>query len=106
MSVKTATGPSFYVCRFLDDVQEARYLLRAANAGTERQDFPAVDFPDFLDKLGKMARRLHGEGARRRGKPSRSVINDGYQYRHYFVVSRIRFWPFTGPAASLGTERR
>jgi tRNA A-37 threonylcarbamoyl transferase component Bud32 len=59
---ESETGPSFYVCRYLDDVLEARYLLRAANAGSERQDFPGVDFPRFLEALGRMARRLHDAG--------------------------------------------
>ncbi|HWM92929.1 MAG TPA: lipopolysaccharide kinase InaA family protein [Thermoanaerobaculia bacterium] len=55
-------GPSFYVCRFLDGVLEARYLLRAANAGTETEQFPEVDFPRFLEELGKTARKLHEAG--------------------------------------------
>lgn len=56
------TGPSFYVCRYLPDVLEARYLFRAANAGTEREQFPQVDFPRFLDELGRLIRRLHEAG--------------------------------------------
>ena len=71
---ETETGPSFYVCRYLDDVQEARYLLRAANAGREREEFPGVDFPDFLEKLGKMARRLHDAGFWHRDLSSGNVL--------------------------------
>jgi len=74
IEAETATGPSFYVCRYLEDVQEARYLLRAANTGTERQEFAGVDFPDFLDKLGKMARRLHDAGFWHRDLSSGNVL--------------------------------
>src|SRR6185436_2972677 len=45
-------GPSFYVCRLLEGTTEARYLLRAANAG---EPFPRI----LLPELGKLARRLH-----------------------------------------------
>jgi len=74
IEAETETGPSFYVCRYLDDVQEARYLLRAANTGTERQEFAGIDFPDFLDKLGKMARRLHDAGFWHRDLSSGNVL--------------------------------
>lgn len=57
-----ADGPSFYICRLLEDFLEARYLLRAANAGSEREQFPHVDFPRFLDNLGRTARRMHEAG--------------------------------------------
>lgn len=58
----SATGPSFYVCRHLSGVTEARYLFRAANAGEEAGRFPAVDFAAFIEALGRMARRLHDAG--------------------------------------------
>ena len=48
-------GPALYVCRFLDGATEARYLLRAANAG---QEFPSW----LLEELGKTARKLHDAG--------------------------------------------
>ena len=48
-------GPALYVCRFLEGATEARYLLRAANAGKE--------FPGWLlEELGKTARKLHDAG--------------------------------------------
>ncbi len=48
-------GPALYVCRFLDGATEARYLLRAANAGNE--------FPRWLlEELGRTARKLHDAG--------------------------------------------
>jgi len=55
-------GPSFYVCRYLPDLIEARYLFRAANAGEAAAKFPAVDFPAFVEELGRAARRLHDAG--------------------------------------------
>jgi tRNA A-37 threonylcarbamoyl transferase component Bud32 len=55
-------GPAFYVCRYLPGLVEARYLFRAANAGDEAERFPEVDFPAFVEALGKTARRLHDAG--------------------------------------------
>ena len=55
-------GPSFYVCRYLAGLTEARYLFRAANAGEEAERFPEVDFPAFVAALGRTARRLHDAG--------------------------------------------
>jgi tRNA A-37 threonylcarbamoyl transferase component Bud32 len=52
-------GPALYVCRFLDGATEARYLLRAANAG---KDLPDVDLIWLLEELGKTARKLHDAG--------------------------------------------
>jgi len=55
-------GPSFYICRYLPDVVEARYLLRAANAGEEAVRFPEVDFPALVVELAQAIRRLHDAG--------------------------------------------
>ncbi|MFL6236903.1 MAG: lipopolysaccharide kinase InaA family protein [Thermoanaerobaculia bacterium] len=55
-------GPAFYVCRYLSDTTEARYLFRAANAGEEAARFPGVDLPAFVEVLGRTARRLHDAG--------------------------------------------
>jgi len=55
-------GPSYYASRCLDGLLEARYLLRAANAGTVGRDFPGADLPAFLAALGRTLRRLHDTG--------------------------------------------
>jgi len=58
-------GPSFYVCRHLPRAIEARYLFRAANSVDRRElaeKFPEVDFPAFVEALGKTDRRLHDAG--------------------------------------------
>ncbi len=55
-------GPAFYVCRHLPDATEARYLFRAGAAGTEREQFPRVDFAGFVGGLATFARRLHDAG--------------------------------------------
>src|SRR6202035_3306106 len=57
-----AGGPSFYVCRSLEETLEARYLFRAANAGELSARFPGLDFPAYLDALGRTLRRLHDAG--------------------------------------------
>jgi tRNA A-37 threonylcarbamoyl transferase component Bud32 len=67
-------GPAFYVCRHLTDVLEARYLLRAANAGREGEEFPGVDYPRFLEELGRMARRLHDAGFWHRDFSSGNIL--------------------------------
>jgi len=55
-------GAAFYVCRYLPDLVEARYLFRAAAAGSETEQFPGVDFPAFVGELGRTLRRLHDAG--------------------------------------------
>ena len=71
-------GPALYVCRFLDGAIEARYVLRAANAGNE---FPGVDLRWFLQELGKTARKLHEAGFWFRDFTSGNVlIRDGQLY--------------------------
>lgn len=71
-------GPALYVCRFLDGAVEARYVLRAANAGME---LPGVDLRWFLEELGSTARRLHEAGFWFRDFTSGNVlIRDGALY--------------------------
>jgi tRNA A-37 threonylcarbamoyl transferase component Bud32 len=71
-------GPALYVCRFLDNAVEARYVLRAANAGTP---FPDVDLRWFLEELGRTARKLHEAGFWFRDFTSGNVlIKDGVLY--------------------------
>ncbi|HEX2253643.1 MAG TPA: lipopolysaccharide kinase InaA family protein [Thermoanaerobaculia bacterium] len=79
-------GPAFYVCRHLDGVTEARYLLRAMNAGTAAEQFPAADPDAFLVALGRTLRRLHDAGVWHRDVTSGNVL--------------IR-WPPPGGAAAL-----
>ncbi|HTQ81483.1 MAG TPA: lipopolysaccharide kinase InaA family protein, partial [Thermoanaerobaculia bacterium] len=57
-------GPAFYLCRHLPGAIEARYLFRAANAQPPElaESFPGVDFPAFVEALGRTARRLHDAG--------------------------------------------
>lgn len=55
-------GPAYYVCRAVEGALEARYLLRAANAGEERQLYPEVDLAAFLAELARTLRRLHDAG--------------------------------------------
>ncbi len=52
-------GPSYYVCRLAEGTVEARYLLRAANAGEAEARFPGFPVEEFLDELAALARRLH-----------------------------------------------
>ncbi len=59
---KRPDGPSFFVTRYLRDVVEARYLLRAANQRLEKERFPDLDLDAFLDALGHALRRMHEAG--------------------------------------------
>ncbi len=59
---KRSDGPSFFVTRYLSDVIEARYLLRAANQHLEHERFPDIDMDVFLDTLGDTLRRMHEAG--------------------------------------------
>ncbi len=71
---ESEADPAFYVCRHLTGVIEARYLVRAANAGREREEFPGVDYPRFVEELGRMARRLHDAGFWHRDLSSGNVL--------------------------------
>jgi hypothetical protein len=71
------TGPSFYVCRYVAGAVEARYLLRAANAGQEAELFPRLDLPRFLRELGACFRRLHDAGFWHRDLSSGNVLVAG-----------------------------
>jgi tRNA A-37 threonylcarbamoyl transferase component Bud32 len=71
------TGPSFYVCRYVAGGLEARYLLRAANAGREAELFPGIDLPRFLGELGAFIRRLHDAGFWHRDLSSGNVLLRG-----------------------------
>lgn len=53
------SSPSWYVSRLLPEATEARYLLRAANRGAAAHDFPQFPLAEFLDRLARLARRLH-----------------------------------------------
>ncbi|GMU63822.1 MAG: hypothetical protein AMXMBFR36_00960 [Acidobacteriota bacterium] len=55
-------APSLYVCRHLAERLEARYPLRARNAGTEHDQFPGLDLPALIAAVGALARRLHDVG--------------------------------------------
>lgn len=88
-------GPSFYVCRYLPDVTEARYLFRAANAGTEATQFPGVDFPAFVAALGRTLRQLHDAGFWHRDMSGGNVLlrfgSDGRPTSLHFVdLNRAR----------------
>ncbi len=59
---KLPEGPSFFVTRHLQDVIEARYVLRAANQELEAERFPHLDVGAFLEALGQALRRMHEAG--------------------------------------------
>src|ERR1700686_1551022 len=73
------TGPSFYVCRYLAGAVEARYPLRAANAGRLGELFPGLDLPRFLRGLGGFVRRLHDAGFWHRDLSSGNILVRGLE---------------------------
>ena len=73
------TGPSFYVCRYLAGAVEARYPLRAANAGRLGELFPALDLPRFLRELGGFVHRLHDAGFWHRDLSSGNILVRGLE---------------------------
>jgi hypothetical protein len=52
-------GPAFFVCRYLPDLLEVRYPLRALNAGGAVADLGGLDGAGLVRALGRLARRLH-----------------------------------------------
>lgn len=67
-------GPAWFVSRYLDDVEEARYLLRAVNAGREGEELPHADVELFLDTLAGTIRRMHEAGFWHRDMTSGNVL--------------------------------
>ncbi|HEX9801256.1 MAG TPA: lipopolysaccharide kinase InaA family protein [Thermoanaerobaculia bacterium] len=59
---ESGRAASVYVSRHLAGRVEARYLLRARNAGREGAEFPSIDFAAFLAAAARLARRLHDAG--------------------------------------------
>jgi len=74
---RCSTGPSFYVCRYVAGVVEARYPLRAANTGRLGQLFPTIDLPRFLHQLGAFVRHLHDAGFWHRDLSSGNILVRG-----------------------------
>jgi tRNA A-37 threonylcarbamoyl transferase component Bud32 len=67
-------GATWFGTRHLEDVFEARYLLRAVNDHREAEVYPHVDVGLFLDTLGRTVRRLHGAGLWHRDLSSGNVL--------------------------------
>ena len=87
-------GPSFYVCRYLEAATEARYLLRAANAGEEAERFPGLPMEEFLDRFAELVARLHAEGIWFRDMTSGNVLVRGSAGRlELFLVDLNRARP-------------
>ena len=59
---KQPEGASFFVTRYLEDMIEARYLLRAANRCAEAEEFPDLDMHAFLKQLGRSLAGMHEAG--------------------------------------------
>ncbi|MGD8441079.1 MAG: lipopolysaccharide kinase InaA family protein, partial [Holophagae bacterium] len=57
-----ADGPSFFITLRIDDAHEVRHFFRRLNDEPDAGGFPDVDELDFLDQLGRHARRLHDAG--------------------------------------------
>ncbi|MEM9290412.1 MAG: lipopolysaccharide kinase InaA family protein [Acidobacteriota bacterium] len=55
-------GPSHFITRRLQGVEEIRYILRAVEAGTLAEDYPQLDYRELLRRLGKLLRQMHDAG--------------------------------------------
>ncbi|MEO8275115.1 MAG: lipopolysaccharide kinase InaA family protein [Thermoanaerobaculia bacterium] len=53
---------AIFVTASLDDRVELRYLLRARNAGTDRESFPRIDAAAAISAVARYARRMHDAG--------------------------------------------
>ncbi len=68
------SGASYYLCRCLEGALEARYPIRAINAGTVEEDFPQLDPERLLYRMGGLVRRLHDNGIWHRDMTSGNVL--------------------------------
>ncbi len=95
-------GPSFFITRHLGDVLEARYLLRARNTGREREEYPAVDYEAFLERLGQSLRQMHEAGLFHRDVSIGNVLLSLEDPRRVYLIDLNRARQF----ARLGLWRR
>jgi hypothetical protein len=56
------TPTAIFVTVCLEGRVELRYLLRARNAGTERESFPEIDAGAAIAAVARLARRMHDAG--------------------------------------------
>ena len=66
---------AIFVTACLDGRVELRYLLRARNAGTERESFPGMEASAAIAAVAAYARRMHDAGTSR---SARSTIASGW----------------------------
>lgn len=69
-------GPCYYVCRHAGQLLEARYLVRALDAGTAEVDYPEIAPEQFYATLGEVAAKMHGAGFWHRDLTSGNVLID------------------------------
>ena len=71
---ENSSGPAFYVCRYEPERMEARYLLRALNAGIEAEEFPDLDAVAFLRTLAAALAKMHRANIWHRDMTSGNVL--------------------------------
>lgn len=69
-------GPAYYVSRYLEELLEARQLVRALNAGRATERFSDLAPVDLLGVLADLARDLHEHGFWFRDYSSGNVLLD------------------------------
>ncbi|REJ99570.1 MAG: hypothetical protein DWQ36_24880 [Acidobacteria bacterium] len=74
-------GPCFYVCRLATDRLEARYLVRALEAGTADVDYPQIDAEAVFREIGRVAARLHDGRFWHRDLTAGNVLIDPRAFR-------------------------
>jgi hypothetical protein len=57
-----AEGPSFFIAKYLSGAVEVRQFFRRLNDDPDASEFPEVDAPAFLGRLGRLARRINDAG--------------------------------------------
>ena len=59
---RLSEGPAYYICRYVPRRLEARYPLRALNAGELTRSFPELSQDRLFADLAQLARRIHRAG--------------------------------------------
>ena len=72
-----SAGASYFLYRPIGEALEARYLFRARNAGSEREQFPEVSLDLFLARLGALLRRMHDASLWHRDVSAGNVLLEG-----------------------------
>lgn len=103
---RKAEGPAWYITETVEDFLEARYYIRALNAGEECERFPLLKPSTFFRLAAETARRMHDAGIWHRDYSAGNLLIQGFAEetpRAFLVdLNRARQRPYLSLWARMG----